>query len=296
MRVIICLTVLCASASAFTHRLYTNQATTAVSHKANAHFRHRSSALRMVAISNPLKKLPWNVRKEKERETRRLKQEGSKLYRELGVSEDSSFEEIQEATQKLISRYDGDIKKRVKVEICKDKIMQLRLNQRLGGMITSSKDARAQSYLKEDAEEFDNQKQEFKPPSWTRGLIVKPEQQWRDSCVIFFGGSAVTGIFLSTAAGGLKFMAFMLSAGFLAKRGTPPSQPGMSYGERVGSHTALAFGFAFITYVLSAALATAFTRAIPAIAENKIREGVENIIVSGALGLVTAYLHPYKKK
>ena len=106
--------------------------------------------LNMVAISNPLKKLPWNVKKERQREERRLKQEGAKLYRELGVAEDATFEEIQEATATLLARYDGDLKKRVKVEITKDKIMQLRLNQRLGGLTRETKDARATKYLQEE--------------------------------------------------------------------------------------------------------------------------------------------------
>lgn len=218
------------------------------------------------------------------------------LYRELGVAEDATFEEIQEATQNLLLRHEGDLKKKVKIEITKDKIMQLRLNQRLGGMLRESKEARADSYLKEDAEEFSKEKKEFAPPAWTRGLIVKPSEQWRDNCLIFFGGSAVLGIFLPTAASGLKFMSFLLSAGFLAKRGTPPSEPGQPYRERVGAHTFLAFAFAFVMYVFSAALATSFTRGIPAIAENQIRDGIENIIVAGSLGLLTAFVQPYKKK
>lgn len=248
------------------------------------------------AFANPLKKLPWNVQKEKEREARRLKQEGAKLYRELGVAEDATFEEIQEATQNLLLRHEGDLKKKVKIEMTKDKIMQLRLNQRLGGMLRESKEARADSYLKEDAEDFKKVKKEWTPPAWSRGLIVKPSEQWRDNCIIFFGGSAVLGIFLPTAAGGLKFMSFLLGAGFLAKRGTPPGEPGMPYRERVGIHTPLAFLFAFVTYVFSAAVAGAFTRSIPAIAENKIRDGIENIIVSTSIGLVTAFVQPYKKK
>jgi hypothetical protein len=248
------------------------------------------------AFANPLKKLPWNVQKEKEREERRMKQEGAKLYRELGVAEDATFEEIQEATQNLLMRYEGDLKKKVKVEITKDKIMQLRLNQRLGGLLKETKEAKADSYLKEDADEFKKVKREFKPPAWTRGLIVKPSSQWRDNCIIFFGGSAVLGIFMPSAAGGLRFISFLLGAGFLAKRGTPPSEPGQPYRERVGIHTPLAFLFAFVTYVLSLAVASSVTGSIPAIADNKIREGIENMIVSLSIGLVTAYVQPYQKK
>lgn len=244
---------------------------------------------------NPLKKLPWVAKKEREREERRLKLEGSKLYRELGVSEDATFEDIQEATRKLLLRHEGDLKKKVRIEMTKDKIMQLRLNQRLGGMLKETKEARADSYLKEDADEFDRQGKEWEPPKWTQGLIVKPNEQWRDNCVIFFGSICALGLFLPTAHNGLKFFSFILGAGFMAQRGTPRAEPGMSYMERVGSHTFLAFALAFLTYVVAASLVTAFTRSLPSIADNQIANSIETIVVASAMGLATAFLQPYRK-
>jgi hypothetical protein len=98
-----------------------------------------------VAIPNPFKKLPWNVRKEKEREMRRLKQERARLHRELGIAEDATYEEIVIATDSLILKAGGDIKKKVMVEVAKDKILQIRLNQRLAGLQADSKEARAMS-------------------------------------------------------------------------------------------------------------------------------------------------------
>lgn len=294
MRLLLCIALLATSASAFNSQL--GKSTLFKNGGALKNRRLAMSPMNAAAMANPLKKLPWNVQKEKEREARRLKLEGAKLYRELGVTEDATFEEIQEATQNLLLRHEGDLKKKVKIEITKDKIMQLRLNQRLGGMLKESKEAKADSYLNEDAVEFKKTKKEFKPPAWTRGLIVKPSEQWRDNCLIFFGGSCVLGVFLPSAAAGLRFMAFLLGAGFMAKRGTPGGEPGQPYRERVGIHTPLAFFFAFVTYVLSAAFAAAFTRAIPGIAENQIRASIENIIVSGSIGLVTAFVQPYKAK
>lgn len=236
------------------------------------------------------------MKKEQERNERRLKQEGSKLYRELGVPEDAAFEEIQEATQALLLRHEGDLKKKVQIEITKDKIMQLRLNQRLGGLLRENKEARASSYLEEDAKEFEKERKSgWEPPQWTQGLIVKPSEQWRDSCVIFFGGLSALGLFLPTSASGLQFFSFILGAGFMAQRGTPPAEPGMRYGERVGFHTFLSFAIAFVVYILSATVATSFTRAIPAIAENQINASVQNMIVCAAMGLTTAFVQPYRK-
>jgi hypothetical protein len=98
-----------------------------------------------VSVPNPFKKLPWNVRKEKEREMRRLKQERARLHRELGIAEDATYEEIVIATDGLILKAGGDLKKKVMVEVAKDKILQIRLNQRLAGLQADSKEARAMS-------------------------------------------------------------------------------------------------------------------------------------------------------
>ena len=56
------------------------------------------------ALPNPLKKLPWNVKKEQERSERKMRMEGAKLFRELGIAEDATFEEIQDATEKALMK------------------------------------------------------------------------------------------------------------------------------------------------------------------------------------------------
>lgn len=251
--------------------------------------------LNMVAIPNPLKKLPWNVQKEKVREERRLKQEGAKLYRDLGVAEDATFEEIQEATSILLARYEGDLKKRVKVEITKDKIMQLRLNQRLGGLMRENKDARASVYLQEDAEEFKSKPKEWEPPKWTKGLVVKPDSVWRDNCVIFFGGLAALGIFLPNNADGMRLLSFFLSAAFMAQRGTPEAETGTGMRGKVGKHTFLAFGLAFVIFLFVASLTSALASSVPGLSDSNFYYGFQNLIVAFCMGLATAYLQPYKK-
>jgi len=254
----------------------------------------------MVALPNPLKKLPWNVRKEQERSERKLRMEGAKLFRELGISEDATFEEIQDATEKALMKIDkDDLKGRIKIEVTKDKIMQLRLNQRLGGLLTQTKEARADSYLKEDATELrknQNARKEWQPPAWTRGLIVKPNSQWRDNCIIFFGSLATLGFFMPTAHNGLQFCSFILSFGFMAQRGAPAGDPSVGMGRgNVGAHTFLALGLALVLYALTAALSTVFIRSIPAIAENQIANSIQTIIVATCMGIATAFLHPYTK-
>lgn len=109
--------------------------------------RHAVAPLRAAAVSipNPFKKLPWNVQKEREREARRMKIERATLHRELGIAEDATYEEIVAATDHLIALAGDDLKRKIKVEVAKDKILQIRLNERLAGLAQQNKEARAQS-------------------------------------------------------------------------------------------------------------------------------------------------------
>ena len=103
-----------------------------------------------MAVPNPFKMLPWNVQKELERSARSLKLERSRLHRELGIPEDATYEEIVEATDVMIARAAGDVKRKVQIEVTKDRILQIRLNERLAGLATVEKDARAQSTFEVD--------------------------------------------------------------------------------------------------------------------------------------------------
>jgi hypothetical protein len=111
----------------------------------------RLHPLQLAAISlpsnlpNPFKKLPWNVQKEKERQTRRFQQERAQLHRQLGIVEDASYEDIVAATDRLIAANANDLKRKVQIEIAKDRILQLRLNERMAGLASVDSDARAQS-------------------------------------------------------------------------------------------------------------------------------------------------------
>jgi hypothetical protein len=103
------------------------------------------AAVSLPSIANPFKKLPWVVQKERVRESRRMNLERAKLHRELGIVEDATYEEIVEATDALIARAGSDLKKKIQVEVAKDKILQIRLNERLAGLAAASRDARSQS-------------------------------------------------------------------------------------------------------------------------------------------------------
>jgi hypothetical protein len=89
-------------------------------------------------IPNPLQQLPWNIQKEHKRKVRRNKIERSKLYRELGIAEDATYEEIVIATEKLLELAGADMKQTIRIEIIKDQILQHRLKERLDSLLSRS--------------------------------------------------------------------------------------------------------------------------------------------------------------
>ena len=110
-----------------------------------------SSPSPLSSIPNPLNSLPWNVEKARKKQARNLKIESANLHRQLGIADDATFEEITEVTNELIQKAEaeGDVKKKIKVEVAKDRIMQIKLNERLAGLTVLTEDAKAQSRLEE---------------------------------------------------------------------------------------------------------------------------------------------------
>jgi hypothetical protein len=104
-----------------------------------------STTLKAAPIPNPFQKLPWNVEREERRKARKLRLERSALHRELGIAEDASYEEIVAATDALIAEAGGDVKRKIQIEVAKDKILQIRLNERLAGLTEVTTEAKAQS-------------------------------------------------------------------------------------------------------------------------------------------------------
>lgn len=96
-----------------------------------------------------LNKLPWNARRHQERTARRMRREVSQLHRDLGIPEDAPYEQVVAAADrsKLNSR---DPKAKMDIEKAKDKILQLRLNERLAGLSSVNMEARSQSTHEKD--------------------------------------------------------------------------------------------------------------------------------------------------
>eukprot|EP00526_Cylindrotheca_closterium_P017625 CAMPEP_0113633390 /NCGR_PEP_ID=MMETSP0017_2-20120614/17376_1 /TAXON_ID=2856 /ORGANISM="Cylindrotheca closterium" /LENGTH=301 /DNA_ID=CAMNT_0000544025 /DNA_START=70 /DNA_END=975 /DNA_ORIENTATION=+ /assembly_acc=CAM_ASM_000147 len=178
------------------------------------------------AASNPFKSLPWNVEKEKNKKARMLKLERSKLHRELGIAEDASYEEVVEATDRLIARAGDDLKRKIKIEVAKDKILQIRLNERLAGLAAASTEARAQSTFEvdgadEEAVATKDKDTEWQAPRWTQGLIVKPDDAQRNGQARLWGGITLAGLLFPPAIDYLNRFTWLVCIAQLSFRGMP---------------------------------------------------------------------------
>jgi len=166
----------------------------------------KMAAPTLPSIPNPFQQLPWNIEKSEKRTARKLKLERSKLHRELGIAEDATYEKIVEATELMIERAEGDIKRKILIEVTKDKILQIRLNERLAGLMSDivTKDAKAQSGFEdvgnaletELAEEKAKTNKEWNAPAWTKGLIVKPDQKQINGQIRLWGILSLMGLAL----------------------------------------------------------------------------------------------------
>jgi len=202
------------------------------------------------SIPNPFQQLPWNVDKARKSKERKLKLERSQLHRELGIAEDATYEEINEATERMIARADGDLKRKIQIEVVKDKILQIRLNERLAGLMSDivTKDAKAQSGFEasgndlEDAlaQEQESKKKEWNAPAWTKGLIVKPDRKQIDGQVRLWGALSLIGLALPPFISYSNRFTWLVCIAQLSFRGMPRDQVSgggmaMNFGSGPGS-------------------------------------------------------------
>eukprot|EP00977_Amphora_coffeiformis_P015550 scaffold4553_cov142-Amphora_coffeaeformis.AAC.2 len=261
-------------------------------------------SLRAAAVGNPLSKLPWNVERERQKTARKLKQERNELHRQLGIAEDATYEEIVAATDALIAKAGSDLKAKVKVEIAKDKILQIRLNERLSGLATGTKDARAQSRFEQQGADEDDlpqkkkQESEAQAPAWTRGLIVKPTQEHVKGQLRLWGILTAIGVALPPAQDYLGRFTWLVCVAQLTFRGMPREEQerggmGISFNTGGGGgHRKIAFALGFGVWVVGAIISYGL---MPSWARGQRWTGsVAFTLQNFIFGLACSYLQPYK--
>ncbi len=94
----------------------------------------QSSLTALPSLPNPYKNLPWVTERERIRQERSITHDNAALFRELGLPEDATYEEVKAKTDHLIDLAEGDVKKKIRVEVARDKIYAMRLKERVTGV------------------------------------------------------------------------------------------------------------------------------------------------------------------
>lgn len=264
-----------------------------------------TTALRAASsFPNPLKSLPWNAAREREREARRLKVESAKLHRELGIAEDATFEEIVEATDALMARAGDDAKKRIKIEVAKDRIMQIRLNERLAGLTKLTSEAAAQSAAEAGnyQDDMDDIKESKKagellddPPGFLGDIIKKPDDAWRQKQVKQWGLLTAVCLVLPPLAAQIGYLNWIIAGAQIMNRGVPEGDR-FEMEERGAKKSKtksflIALGIWFATKVLFGFLSEIF----PSLLVNKMAVAMETVWLNFNLATATLYIQTYKE-
>lgn len=259
-----------------------------------------------VGMVNPLKKLPWNVQKEREREARRLKTERNKLFRELGITEDATYEEIVVATDNLIAAAGKDVKQKIKIEIAKDKILQIRLNERVKGLTKLTKEARAQSAYElrgmtaedEDDKKSKTTKDPGNGPKWMQGLVVKPDTKHLNYQLKLWGLVTAIGVALPPVQSYLVKFNWLICVAQLIYRGMPAEERerggmGLNFsGGGGGGHRKVSFLLGFGIWIVGSALIYGL---MPTWVRGQRWEGSLVYLLQNSMFLLAScYLQPYK--
>jgi len=150
------------------------------------------------------------------------------LHRDLGIPEDAPYEQVTAAADRAIVAAGGNVKKRLIVERSKDKILQLRLNERLAGLTSINMEARSQDTHEKDGPVEVKQKkvETVGPPSWREGIIVKPDTKWRNRQFAVWGSMCALGILLPPTISKMLMIQVLVVIGQLIWRGVPTDDMG----------------------------------------------------------------------
>jgi hypothetical protein len=266
----------------------------------------KSAASNLVGKVNLFKKLPWNTEREQRRRSYSIRRQAATLYRELGIAEDATFEDINDATEALKRKYRDNLKKQIQVDVVKDKIMQLRLEQRMGGMTTATGDARAQSYLNKSAADYrkkSKMNKAFSGPKWSQGFIKSPDKEWRDTIFTMFGFMTAVGLLLNAAAQMMCFLSMIVSIGLMQSRGTSSEYKlgnrgkggfrMFGSGNKFGWHTLQSLFFGLVLYFFTYFGAQFVTYNSP-LQGNAIEFAFVNFACQLVMGTAAMYMQFYK--
>ncbi|PIG94658.1 CPP1-like family protein [Gloeocapsopsis sp. IPPAS B-1203] len=133
-------------------------------------------------------------------------------YEKLGVSEDATFDEIQEARNRLLQQYSGDYKHLEAVEAAYDAILMERLRMRQEGKIKVPEGIRFAERLTQVPPK-ENSSPVQKSPEWLQRLVDQPSLTDIILPATVFSGLSALSIFYTAASAQILQIALIVGVG-----------------------------------------------------------------------------------
>mmetsp|Transcript_1768 Transcript_1768/g.3795 ORF Transcript_1768/g.3795 Transcript_1768/m.3795 type:complete len:332 (-) Transcript_1768:190-1185(-) len=275
------------------------------------------------AVSDPYKNLPWNTEREEKKKQRRLTHENAALFRELGLPEDATYEDVAAKTEHLIELTEDlpkneGIKKRIKIEISRDKIYQIRLNERISGVRAEQEDAARVSKLEDEGldglasmisdnvDDIVKPKQKLRIPvvsglvEYFQSIFVPPDEKWRKRQIMVWGLSTLACLINPPLTEGFARVNWLPAGGMMGYRGMKGMEDvGSGYnpfrGKRNKSHQVKAMGIAILGWIVARSLAEMVVSKVPAMAASRSAVWYKFAFTQATLGLLVSYIQTYKE-
>ena len=252
-------------------------------------------------LSNPYNSLPWIQEREKDRRERHFEYETAAMFRELGLPFDATYEDVKEKTDQLIEIYKDDVKKRIRVEVARDKIYMIRLNE----SIQVVEDWSDEDYEEDENEAAAKKKEPTRIPivsgliSFGNSVYMPPDDAWKKRQFIIWGASTLFCLINPPMVENFSRVNWLAAGGMMGYRGMPgmeKKEPGYNpfRGKRNKAHQVQAMGVAIAFWILAKAFAESFVMRIPALVASRSCEWFKFAIVQGMMMISCLYVQTYK--
>jgi hypothetical protein len=143
-------------------------------------------------------------------------EEAQGLYRMLGLAEDATYDEINEAYEVLATKYAGETKRLINLQVAKDKILEDRLRQRMSGSLKAS-------VSESPFERRDEPRKLISLPPFLEGVMELPTRQELTKNAIVFAYIGLLPVLSLSWASTSVSLGFAASLYLLYNRGVPDS-------------------------------------------------------------------------
>lgn len=271
------------------------------------------------SFENPYAKLPWKLQRIEERKTRKNTLDNAALYRDLGLPADASYENVRDKTAFLIAEAEaaGDIKARIQVEIARDRIYQIRLNERELGLDVATIEAkRASSYDKRDFTSMTDtvddviekkvavEERSIPIISWLISCIKPPDEKYRNRQIAVWGGISLLCLINPPLVEGASKVQWLPAGGMMGYRGMGIEDMGGGggggrynpfRGRRNKAHQLQAIALSLTVWILSKYLAQWAVDGVEVLKMSRSAEWFKFAIVQSIMGTMTAYIQTFKE-